>query len=198
MGVPRIYRSLLIEGKEPPSYRELGNSIELNIIASSLFPAFKKYITDLTEKGDSLDVDDLLILQYLIRHEEIDTVTAAQVAQREITQARELLSSLANELHLLEAVGRGRGRYYILSRKTALALKEELSYEQQPDLDDESVKMRILTILKSRDLTNQEIRQMTKWDRKKVWTIIKELETSGVRIIGIGRGTKYTMSKREE
>lgn len=193
IGVPRIYRSLLIEGKEPPSYREVGNSIELTIISSSLFPAFKNFIADLTEKGISLDVDDLLILQYLIRHEEIDSTVAAQVSQRDISQARELLSRLTNELQLLKAVGRGKGRYYVLSLKTLNSLQEGLKYNRQFDLDDESVKMRILTLLKERDLTNQDIRQMTGWGRKKVWNIIKELESSGVRVIGSGRGTKYTL-----
>ena len=41
LGVPRIYRSLLIEGKEPPVYREIGNHIELTFIASPLNGGFK-------------------------------------------------------------------------------------------------------------------------------------------------------------
>ncbi|MHA6261440.1 ATP-binding protein [Sporosarcina sp. CAU 1771] len=198
MGVPRIYRSLLVEGKEPPSYREVGNSIELNLIASSLFPNFKKLIADLSNQGISLDVDDLLILQYLLRHEQIDTLIAAHVAQRGQDQAKELLSKLTNDLRLLEAVGRGKGRYYTLAKATSDILKDKMSYERQVNLDDEAVKMRILTLLKDDDLTNQDIRNMTGWDRKKVYNIVKQLESSGVRMTGMGRAAKYTLAPNKK
>ncbi|WP_415579402.1 helix-turn-helix domain-containing protein [Filibacter tadaridae] len=193
MGVPRIYRSLLIEGKEPPSYREVGNSIELNLIASSLFPDFKKFVAELQRRGISLDVDHLLILQYLLRHEQIDTHTAMRVAQRGQDQARELLSNLTNDLRLLGAIGRGKGRYYTLSKATSDALKEKMSYERQVNLDDEAVKMRILTLLREEDLTNKDIRDMTGWDRKKVYNIVKQLESEGVTMTGQGRGARYTL-----
>lgn len=47
-----------------------------------------------------MDVDHLLILQYLLRHEQIDTSFAASVSQRSIEQARELLSKMNNEFVL--------------------------------------------------------------------------------------------------
>lgn len=195
LGVSRIFSALLIEGKEPPSYREIGNSIELSFIASRLFPNFQQFIIDLQKQGIRLDVDELLILQYLVRHEEIDSVIAAGVSQRGLDQARELLSKLTNEYRLLEAVGRGKGRYYTLSKIAADSLKEDMSYERHVDLDIEAVKMRILTLLKDQDLNNQDIRKMTGWDRKKVHRTIKELEESGVKIIGSGRGSRYTLQQ---
>lgn len=68
-----------------------------------------------------------------------------------------------------------------------------MTYERQIPLDDEAAKIRILTVLKEQDLTNHDVRQMTGWNRKKVYKIIKELESSGVKMIGKGRGTKYTL-----
>lgn len=65
--------------------------------------------------------------------------------------------------------------------------------ERQIPLDDEAAKIRILTVLKEQNLTNQEIRRMTGWDRKKVHRTIKELESSGVKIVGKGRGSKYRL-----
>jgi len=40
----------------------------------------------MTQGDNQIDVDHLLILQYLIRHEEIDTSIAAEVAQRSMQQ----------------------------------------------------------------------------------------------------------------
>lgn len=194
LGVPRIYRSLLIEGKEPPVYREIGNNIELTFISSPLKKGFKNIIDTLTEEGQYLDVDHLLILQYLLRHEEIDTSIAASVAQRSIEQARELLGKMSNELNLTEPIGRGKGRYYTLTRYAYSLLQEDMRYERQQDLDVEAVKIRILSILKERHLTNKEIRQMTGMTSKQVQRLIKELETDGVKITGHGAGTKYILT----
>jgi ATP-dependent DNA helicase RecG len=117
LGVSRIFRSLLIEGKEPTLYREVGSNIELTFISSPLYKGFKNLIKLMVEESNQIDVDHLLILQYLIRHEQIDTIVAAEVSQRSVEQARELLSKMYNDFNLLESVGRGKRRYYTLSRK---------------------------------------------------------------------------------
>lgn len=195
LGVSRIFRSLLVEGKEPPIYREVGSNIELNFISSPLNKNFKNLIDLMTKENHHIDVDHLLILQYLIRHEEIDTSIAADVAQRSIEQARELLSRMHNEFNLLESIGRGKGRYFTLSRNAYEMLKGEMKYERQQRLDKEAVKIRILSILKTdRSLTNKEIRLLTGMNRKQVQRLIQELEPDGVKVIGRGAGTKYIYS----
>jgi len=192
LGVSRIFRSLLVEGKEPPIYSEIGNNIELTFISSPLNKDFKNLIDHMTQENNHVDVDHLLILQYLIRYEEIDTSIAAEVAQRSMEQARELLSKMQNEFNLLESVGRGKGIYFTLSRSAYELLKGDMQYERRQSLDKEAVKIRILSILKTdRNLTNKEIRQLTGMNRKQVQRLIKELEPDGVKVVGKGAGTKY-------
>ncbi len=183
---------MLVEGKEPPIYREIGNNFELTFISSPLNKNFKNLIDHMAQESNHVDVDHLLILQYLIRHEEIDTSIAADVAQRSIEQARELLSKMQNEFNLLESVGRGKGRYFTLSRSAYELLKGDMQYERRQSLDKEAVKIRILSILKTdRSLTNKEIRQLTGMNQKQVQRLVKELEPDGVKIVGKGAGTKY-------
>lgn len=136
-------------------------------------------------------------MQYLIRHEQIDTVISAEVAQRSIEQARELLSKMYNDFNLLESVGRGKERYYTLSRNAYELLKENMRYERQQSLDKEAVKIRILSILKERTLSNKEIRQITGMNSKQVQRLIKELESDGVEIAGRGPGIKYIYNPDE-
>lgn len=193
LGVSRIYRSLLLEGKEPPIYNEVGNNIELTFIASPLKTGFKDIVDKLIQEGKTLDVDHLLILQYLLRHEQIDTNQAAEVSQRGIYQARELLSKMENEFELIEAIGRGKGKYYTLTRFAYNYLADETKYERNLSLDKEAIKMRILSILKQKKLTNKEIRSMTGLDTKQVFRLIKELEVDGVIIEGRGPGTRYRL-----
>lgn len=193
LGVSRIYRSLLVEGKEPPIYREVGNNIELTFISSAFNNGFKLVSEALTKKGKVIDVDHLLVLQYLLRHEEIDTTVTAAVTQRSLEQARELLVKMHNEFNLIEPRGRGKGRYYTLTRYTYDILEENMKYERQQSLDKEAIKIRLLTVLKDRSLANKEIRQMTGMDRKQVHRLMQEMTTDGVVAIGKGSGTKYTV-----
>lgn len=156
-----------------------------------LHAGFMHLVKQMAERGQLIDVDHLLIMQYLMRHKEIDTTTAATVSQRSAEQARELLSKLANNMGLIEPVGRGKGRYYALSRYAYELFKGSMTYERKQSLDKEAMKIRILSILRDRPLTNQEVRQLTGLDRKQVNALIHGLE--GVKIIGHGRAAKYVI-----
>lgn len=196
LGISRIYRSLLIEGKEPPIYREVGNHIELMFTASPLNTGFMNLVNKMAESNQQVDVDHLLIIQYLIRHEDIDTQNAAIVTQRSSEQARELLSKLAHTMNLLESVGRGRGRYYTLTRTAYELLKGNMTYERQQSLDKEAIKIRLLSILRDRELTNREIRLMTGLSSKQVQRVARDLAADGVKVVGHGVGARYVL-KRE-
>lgn len=98
-----------------------------------------------------------------------------------------------NEFNLIEPIGRGKGRYYTLTRYAYSLLEENMKYESQQVLDKEAMKIRILTVLKERPLANKEIRQITGMDRKQVHRLMQEMATDGVITIGKGSGTKYTV-----
>ena len=195
LGVSRIFRSLLMEGKEPPIYREVGNHIELAFTASPLNTGFMNLVSKMTESNQLVDVDHLLIIQYLMRHEDIDTQDAAIVSQRSPEQARELLSKLAHNMNLIEPVGRGRGRYYTLTRSAYELLKGNMIYERQQSLDKEAIKIRLLSILKERDLSNREIRKMTGLTSKQVQRVVKDLTADGVKVVGHGMGARYVLDR---
>lgn len=59
LGVSRIYKSLLIEGKEPPQYNQIGELIELTMMASSLLPAFRQFIKRMNEGGAYYYIDKI-------------------------------------------------------------------------------------------------------------------------------------------
>lgn len=196
LGVPRIYKSLLVEGKEPPKYAQVGGSIELTLLASPLVPQFRNFIKELYAKGIEVDVDDLIVLNYLLRHREIDLNTAAKICQRNIDQARELLAHMEHSLELIESRG-GRKKTYSFTREVYNALEKDAEYDCDSMLDMEYIKIRILSLLGERNLTNSEIRQISGLNRQQVLRLIKELEPHGVKIRGVGRGAYYYLHKEE-
>jgi ATP-dependent DNA helicase RecG len=83
LGVPRMFSALLIEGKEPPLIDEQGEAVKVTFLARELSVPFRLVVAEEGQQGRILSVDPLLILQYLLRHREVDTSTAAKVCQRE-------------------------------------------------------------------------------------------------------------------
>ncbi len=190
LGVPRIYRSLLEEGKEPPQYREVGNFIELTINSSELKPQVKDFLKRSYERGMDFDIDHLIIIHYLLRHREMDYRTTARVCQRSIESAKEILGYMENDLRILES-GDGKRKIYMLSKPVYNELLDSSDYHRDMKLDDESIKVRILAILKKGPLTNAQVRQITGKDRFQVIKLMKELENDGVKISKQGRSSYY-------
>lgn len=197
LGVPRIYKSLLIEGKEPPQYAEIGECVELTMIASTIVPAFRNFIRKLNDKGIEVDVDHLIILNYLLRHREIDTYNAARICQRSIEHVREILSYMENNLKLIESGGTLNKRYYTMARAVYAEIGSDAEYERDKRLDRESIKLRILSILKDRNLTNREIRQITGLSRYQVIRLMHELETEGVKMEIKGKQSYYYLETKQ-
>jgi ATP-dependent DNA helicase RecG len=98
-------------------------------------------------------------------------------------------------MQLIESIGRGRGRYYTLSRTAYELMKSNMTYERQQSLDKEAIKIRLLSVLKERELTNREIRQMTGLTSKQVQRVVRDLSADGVRVVGHGMGARYVLDR---
>ena len=86
LGVSRVFRDFLTEGKEPPYYWSPGASVVVTVKGQDTQPAF----ASLTLQHPDLTVDELLVLQHLTRHREISARQVAELCQRPIEGARAL------------------------------------------------------------------------------------------------------------
>jgi ATP-dependent DNA helicase RecG len=194
LGVRRMYQALLIEGKEPPEIIDEGEAVRVIFRASELSVPFRLFVAEEADKNRILKVEDLLILQYLLRHPEIDTITAARVTQQTEGDARETLSRMELNLGYLERGGRGRGTYWTLRPDLHRRLSAPGHPERDRRIDWEAAKTRVLSILKQRaergepGLSNAEIRQITHLDRSQVVRLMRELRQENPQIEEPGRG----------
>ena len=198
LGIARMFTALLIEGKEPPLITEQGESVKVTFLASKLSPAFRAFIANEGKEGKELTVDHLLIIQYLLRHPEIDAANAARICQRREAEIREVLSEMELVLGYLERGGAGRGAYWVLRPDLHRYLSAPGHPERDRRIDWEAAKTRILSILKQRNekgepgLQNSEIRQITHLDRGQVKRLMSELRDEGkVETAGLGRGSTW-------
>lgn len=194
LGVRRMFQALLIEGKEPPVIIDEGEAVRVIFRASDLSVPFRLFVAEEADKDRILTVEDLLIIQHLLRHPEIDTTTAARITQQSEDDARETLSRMERDLGYLERGGTGRGTYWNLRADLHRRLSAPGHPERDRRIDWEAAKTRVLSILKQRaergepGLSNAEIRQITHLDRNQVVRLMRELRRENPQIQEPGRG----------
>jgi len=200
LGIQRIFRGLLIEGKEPPLIEDLGEAVKISIRASDLSVPFRSFVADEGKRGVELSVDHLLVLQHLRRHPEVDTSTAARICQRAEPDVREILAEMDRNFGYVERGGTGRGTYWTLRPEIHARIAAPGHPERDRRLDWEAIKTRVLSVMKQREqrgdspFTNAEVRTLTRLDRKQVNRLIHELAKDGLaRIEGHGRGARYLL-----
>ena len=199
LGVPRIFRALLEEGKEPPAFDEIGQTVRVTFPGQKADQAFKALFAFLTEKqGAYLDVDDLLLLHFFRRRHEANWNDIREAYPYDDRRLREKLASLETRLLMLEHSGTGRGAVYRLSRRASAILNEGVAYDMTRRLDREAIKVRILSLLKDRPLRNAEIRAFTDLERQQVTAILEALKSEGqVYLDGKGAGARWHLTKKK-
>lgn len=199
LGIGRIYRALLIEGKEPPVIEELGECVRVTLLAREHSGGFRLFVAEESKAGRLPGVDHLLVLQYLLHHPEMDTSTAARLCQRSEAEIREVLSQMETEWHYLERGGTGRGTYWMLAPDVFRRLRESGTPERDRRIDWEAAKTRILSVLRQRaergelGLSNEEIRRIAHLDRNQAGRLMRELlsEVAEVQMVGTKRYARY-------
>jgi len=202
LGVRRMYQALLIEGKEPPVILDEGEAVRVIFRASELSVPFRLFVAEEADKGRILAVEALLIIQHLLRHPEIDTITAARITQQTEGDARETLSRMELHLGYLERGGTGRGTYWRLRSDLHRRLSAPGHPERDRRIDWEAAKTRVLSVLMDRakwgepGLSNEDIRGITHLDRNQARRLMQELikENPQVNKTGERRWTRYTYS----
>jgi ATP-dependent DNA helicase RecG len=199
LGVRRMYQALLMEGKEPPTIMDEGNAVRVIFRATPLSPSIRTFVAEESDRGRLLPLEHLLIIQHLLRHPELDTATAVRITQQSENDAREMLSRMESELGYLERGGTGRGTYWILRRDLHRRFSASEHLERNLRIDWEAAKTRVLSVLIERQkrgeagLSNEEIRQITHFDRNQSRRLILELidENKKIKQVGKRRWARY-------
>lgn len=199
LGIGRIYESLLIDGKEPPIYQESGDTIIVTLLKQDVSPEFRAFVAEEGRKGNILGVDELLVLQFLLRHSELETTHAASMCQRPDETMRATLSQMERDSCWIERGGTGRGTYWRLARSLANRLLPQSLLRSQSRIDLETAKTRITSILKQRSnakelgLSNAEIRTITSFNRDQVNRLMRDLRHQHPEIVlhGEKKSSRY-------
>ncbi|MFZ1104090.1 MAG: ATP-binding protein, partial [Hyphomicrobiaceae bacterium] len=146
LGVPRMYRAMLQDGKEPPVIRDEGNAVRIIFLGSDYSVPFRAFVESAMRRGFRLSLEHLLVLNYLIRHGEIDADTAAHICQQHEREARESLRQLVLE-GIIDPRRRGAKHYWQLTTSASRVLRGEDEAKVAPATKYEGAERDLLALL---------------------------------------------------
>lgn len=194
LGVGRMYEAMLIEGKEPPALDDLNGIVRIAFRKQEVSAPFRAFIADEGKAGHVLSVVQLLVLRYLLAHDEADSATLAALSQRQEDDMPALLDEMARLHGYLERGGAGRGAWWRVAARLHRQLAGPGHPERDRRIDWEAAKTRVLSVLKERErrgepgLTNAEIRHIAALSRSHALRLMRELKTENPAIQAPGKG----------
>ena len=197
-GIDRIYEGSLLYGRLLPDYSQsTDSSVRLFIPRGLPDKAFVAMISEEQKRvGHSLPIYSLLILNVLKQLHQATLHEISQVLKREESRLKVVLETLV-EFGLVEALGNGRGRNYMLSSK-AYGADNAAAYVRQKGIDEIRYPELVLELArKQEEIRRADVVTLLHTSAPKAYRLLRCLQEEGkLALHGKGAGAYYTM--REE
>ena len=177
-GIDRIFEGSIIYGRPWPDYSETtSTNVKLFIQRAKADDKFTKLIADeQNRQGKSLSIYALMIL-LLLRNERrvpLERIVAmTNLGESKIRASIEMLI----EAGLIEALGRGNARIYMLSAKVYRENNESIQYVRQTGIDSITYPEMVLKLARTQagTVTKQDVAELLKITPEQAYSIIKKM-----------------------
>lgn len=193
-GVDRIYEGSLLYGRDLPDYSEsTATTVKLFIPRGVPDKRLISLISDEQNRtGSPFPISSLLVLNYLKSNRRM---TLSEIAAECVIPEQKLKSTLERltESGLVEALGNGRGRAYVLSSR---AYKDPAEYVRQTDIDTIRHKELILTLARKKEfISRRDVVDLLHISSSQAYRLLKKLTDEGALLKnGTTSGAKYTLT----
>jgi ATP-dependent DNA helicase RecG len=195
VGVPRMYETMLLEGKEPPIISDTGYAVSVTFMRSDFSFPFRSFVAETAANGYILSLETLLIMQYLLRHGEIDITVAAHICQQNDREVLETIRRMEKRL-LLESFKFEKKNFWRL----IASVERRISDDSQRHKATDAALSRIISMLKEKadsgsvGLSTKEITDVLDLNRDQVKYLTQRLRQQGIaKSTGAGRGAKWEL-----
>ncbi len=194
-GVDRIFEGSLIYGRDLPDYSEsTTRNVKLFIPRGAPDKRLVSLISDEQKRlGSPLPLNSLFVLNVLKNNRRM---TLAEISEECAIPEAKLRATLErlNESGLVDAIGNGRGRAYVLSLK---AYRDPIQYVRQTDIDVVRHKELVLTLARKKDcITRKDVIELLHVSGPQAYRLLKKLVDEGSLIAsGSTSAAKYMVVK---
>ena len=196
-GIDRIYEGSIIYGRPWPDYSETtSTNVRLFIQRAKADDTFTKFIADEQNRlGKPLSIYALMILSLLKNEKRLTIERIAKMTHLAEGKLRGAIENLIED-GLVEGVGSGKSRSYILSVKVYKENNRSIQYVRQTGIDRVSYPEMIIKLAGAQDgfITKQDVAELLKITPDQAYSEIKKLVSKGkiYKYCG-GKYTKYKL-----
>jgi ATP-dependent DNA helicase RecG len=193
-GVDRIYEGSLLYGRLLPDYAQSTSSgVKLFVPKAPTDKAFIRLVSEEQQKlGRSLPIHSLLVLDAVkqLHRAKIEDIT--QRLHTDETRIRVVLERLV-ESGLLEGIGTGRGRYYIMGSKYSRETDNTVEYVRNRDIDVLRHQELVIQLAQAKDeVTRSDVVELLHVTPSQAYRILKKLTKEGrLTLEGKGVAARY-------
>lgn len=193
-GIDKIYTVMLRSGHAIPDYSASTNtSVVLRLNSAELDESYIKMIISEEERLQrSLPVDALIVLSILKTERRATMSHLAAKIQKPITDARSVVEWLI-ELGMVEGVGNGSARRYMLSSKVYSISNNTAGYIRQRGWDTLQEREMIISHFdKYSEITREGVAELCRCTLNHASWLLRQLVEDGILVLrGKGRGSHY-------
>lgn len=193
-GIDKIYTVMLRSGHAIPDYSASTNtSVVLRLNSAELDESYIKMIISEEDRLQrSLPVDALIVLSVLKTERRATMSHLAAKIQKPITDARSVVEWLI-ELGMVEGVGNGSARRYMLSSKVYSISNNTAGYIRQRGWDTLQEREMIISHFdKYSEITREGVAELCRCTLNHASWLLRQLVEDGILVLrGKGRGSRY-------
>lgn len=192
-GVDRIFEGSLMYGRDLPDYSE-STTRNVKLFIPRGVPD-KRLVSLISEEqkrlGSPLPLNSLFVLNALKSNRRMTLAEISEECSVPETKLKATLERL-NESGLVDAIGNGRGRVYVLSVK---AYKDPIQYVRQTDIDVVRHKELVLTLARKKThITRKDVIELLHISGPQAYRLLKKLvEEGSLAVTGSTSAAKYTI-----
>lgn len=195
-GVDTIFSSVLRDGRLAPSYaRTTDYDVILDIPIGKSDIGFAKFISANESRFDSpLRAKDLIILSFINYQKNITNILASEYLKIDKQASKNILENLL-EKGLIEARGRAKNRYYILSASLYNATGKTEEYVRQSGYKPYQCEQMIISFLKTRHtIRRKDVISLCSMTDREATRFLQAMVKKNMLISrGARRGTYYEL-----
>ena len=193
-GVDKIYRAMLRSGHDMPDYSDSNStSVILRLNSAELDEQFvRMLVTEEQRMNRLMPVDALIVLSSLKTARRATISDLAKRIQKREADAKNMVEWLV-ELGMIEGVGNGNARRYMLSSKVYAISGNETGYTRQRGMTTlQEMGMIERHIEKFGKISRAEAAELCKCDRNHAYYILRKMTEEGrATVIKMGKSSYY-------
>jgi ATP-dependent DNA helicase RecG len=196
-GIDRIYEGSLLYGRLLPDYAQsTSSSVKLFVPKGPTDKAFIRLVSEEQQHlGRSLPVYSLLVLNAVKQMHRATIEDVTGLVHAEESRVRVVLETLV-ESGLIERIGAGRGRYYIMSSKYSREANNTAGYVRNRDIDALRYRELVMQLAQAKgEITRSDVVELLHVTPSQAYRILQKLKNEGhLTLEGKGVSAKYHTS----